>query len=236
MKTLNSHMKKFKPPWQLTVAVIVVITVTVSLAAWQFERAAGKRALEDSAHSGLAAPPLTISVAEKLQPFRRAVAIGRYLPEKQILLDNRVDNRRSGYHVITPLILDDGLAVAVNRGWIESSKRRASPPLPQPPATGYITVHGVLIADEEDAFVLSSQLQEGEVWQKLRLSDYSAAYSLTLASLALLRTGHSATDKLLPVSLRIDFKSTRSTAYAWQWLTFALLAAVFYVILGRRKQ
>ena len=123
-------VKKFRPSWFLTVAAAAVIAATVSLAAWQFDRAAGKRVLEQAARAGLAAAPLKVRAGAKLQPFRRAVAIGRYLPEKQILLDNRVHQRHVGYHVITPFLLDDGLALAVNRGWLVAGKNRATPPVP----------------------------------------------------------------------------------------------------------
>ena len=51
-------VKKFRPSWFLTVAAAAVIAATVSLAAWQFDRAAGKRVLEQAARAGLAAAPL----------------------------------------------------------------------------------------------------------------------------------------------------------------------------------
>ena len=230
-------VKKFRPSWLLTAAALAAIAATASLAAWQFDRAAGKKALEQSARAGLAAAPLRVRAGEELQPFRRAVAIGRYLPNKQILLDNRVHQRRAGYHVITPLLLDDGLALAVNRGWLVAGKNRATPPVPVLPQTGRVTVRGVLTADETGAFVLSPELVEGRVWQKLHLADYGVSYGLTLANLVLLRDdGTGEGEGLSAVSVRVDFKSARSVGYAWQWLTFALLAAVFYVILGRRKR
>ena len=230
-------VKKFRPSWFLTVAAAAVIAATVSLAAWQFDRAAGKRVLEQAARAGLAAAPLKVRAGAKLQPFRRAVAIGRYLPEKQILLDNRVHQRHVGYHVITPFLLDDGLALAVNRGWLVARKNRATPPVPVLPQAGRVTVRGVLKSDETDAFVLSPQLVEGKVWQKLHLAEYGASYELNLSGLVLLRDdGAAENEGLAAVSVRVDFKSARSVGYAWQWLTFALLAAVFYFILGRRKR
>jgi len=40
--------------------------------------------------------------------FRRVIARGRYEPEQQILIDNRVHRGQAGYHVLTPLRLEDG--------------------------------------------------------------------------------------------------------------------------------
>ena len=52
---------------------------------------------------------------------------------------------RAGYQVVTPLRLDDGRVVLVNRGWIAAGATRAEPPREAPPP-GRVVVVGRLNA------------------------------------------------------------------------------------------
>ncbi len=49
---------------------------------------------------------------------------GRYDAGRQILIDNRVHAGRAGYHVVTPLVIEDGRAVLVNRGFVPAGPTR----------------------------------------------------------------------------------------------------------------
>ena len=149
-------------------------------------------------------------------------------------MDNRVRQKQVGYHVITPFALVGGGALAIKRGWLPGTGRREIlPEVPSPPK-GLVTVRGVFYSDEAQAFLLSDDKPDGKVWQWLDMSDYAAQTALPLMSLVLVKEP-SVEDAIPAVSLQTDFKSVRSVGYAWQWLTFAALAVVFYVLLGMRK-
>ena len=90
--------------------------------------------------------------------FQRAVAIGRYQPSGQLLLDNRVHRRRAGYHVVTPLTLADGHAIMVKRGFLADDGHRN--PVSPPPPSGIVTVNGWLYTDDREAFRLPGEKQE----------------------------------------------------------------------------
>ena len=217
--------RKFRPHPALTAAAILLMFCTARLAVWQFDRAGQKAALEDSVRAGLAAAPVFIGKDSELRPYLRATARGEYLPEKEILIDNRVRNKIPGAHVITPLLLEGGGALAVNRGW---TKKGAAYP---PPPAGKTAVRGVLQKDNADAFVLSGQTEDGNLWQNLDLQKYAAAAELPLLPVVLF-----AENGGLPAApVRADYKSAQSTGYAWQWLTFCFLTLVFYIILGFKK-
>ncbi|MBE8158855.1 MAG: SURF1 family protein [Betaproteobacteria bacterium] len=198
----------------------MAVLLTGRLAMWQFDRAEQKAALENSARAALSAAPVSINNGAKLRPYLRAAAIGKYLAEKEILIDNRVHNKTAGVHIITPLLLDGGGAIAVNRGWAKKNE------IPPPPA-GKITVRGVLQKDNADAFTLSAQTEDGNLRQNLDLQKYAAAAELPLLTLVLFTENAPA-----PAPVRTNFKSAQSIGYAWQWLTFCFLAIVFYIILG----
>lgn len=225
-----SHLpaaKHFRPSLLLTVLAALLMLLTARLAVWQFERAEQKAALEQNARQGLLQQPLAAAQDSVLRPHRRGLAVGVYLPSRQILLDNRVLQHIAGRHVITPLQLADGRAVAVNRGWL---KNHAAVPAPPP---GIVTVRGIWQKDQARAFTLSEQTEQDGVWQNLDLQKYAAATGLPMLTLALLAQDGGGT--LIPVPVRIDYKSAQSTIYAWQWLSFCLLTLVFYIVLSFRK-
>ncbi len=218
---------RFRPHPALTIAAIILMLLTARLSVWQFSRAEQKAALEQTAQNGLAATAVEVKQHDNLQPFHRAFAVGDYLPDLQIRIDNRVHNKIAGIHVITPLQLQDGSVVAVNRGWL--AKTATIPP----PPVGLITVQGILLKDQSDAFTLSSQTEQGDLWQNLDLSKYATTINLPLLTLALL--SQDSGSALTLIKPRVNFKSQKSLIYAWQWLTFCFLTFVFYIVLGTRK-
>ena len=55
-----------------------------------------------------------------------------------MLVANRSFNSEPGFHVLTPLRLDDGTGLVVNRGWIPLT----DDPVPPEPTAGTVTVVG----------------------------------------------------------------------------------------------
>ena len=234
----SAKRRHFRPHPALTAAAAVVILLTARLAIWQFDRAEQKAALEQAAHTAINAPPIILNDAMQddsqtaLYPYRRVVASGVFVDGAQIAIDNRVQNRIAGYHLVAPLSLTGGGAIAVNRGFIARHQN-----IPPPPS-GEVTLHGILQKDAADAFVLSPNTEDGMIWQNLNLTKYAAAVNLPLFSLVLQQTPTSdsaAKNNLQPASVRVDYKSARSIGYAWQWISFCALAILFYILLGFRE-
>lgn len=233
--TLSTTLKRFRPHPLLTVAAILLVITTLKLSSWQFSRAAEKSALEQQAKNGMSAAAVTLRVASAttaITPFQRAAVIGAYLRDNDILLDNRIWRGRAGYHVTTPFLLADGGAVMINRGWTASDGRRdILPTIPTP--VGQLTVQGVFYTDNSDAFTLSEKTERGNLRQNLILRDVAKETQLPLMTLILHAENG---DNLQAAPVPTDFKSSRSVVYAWQWLTFALLTVVFYLLLGFKRR
>ena len=223
---------RFRPFLALWTALAVL--ATGGLSAWQFDRAAQKRELERQARAGMASAPIALdAAASPPRRFQRAVLTGRFLAEGVVLIDNRIRGRRPGYDVISPFLLDNGQVAAVNRGWIPAELDRTLPPIPalSPLRT---TIQGIFVSDQSDAVELGGggDLADGKVLQNLKVGEYGALFGLTLrTTLVLAMEGAEA--GLLPPTVIADFRAERSVAYAWQWLTFGLLALVFFILLSR---
>lgn len=213
-----------------SLAALAVAVCAIFLARWQFDRAAQKRALQESFAEAAAAAPLDLTAAAPFDApddfvYRRAVAVGRFIPAGEILIDNRILNRRPGYLVVTPFAIGAGEAAAimVDRGWIAAAADRSRlPPIPKPPS-GEVTVRGVLLPDDEGALELSAQVVAGKVWQNLHLKKYAAETGRRVLPLFL-----RAADSGLPaLPARPRLNPERNAAYAWQWIALAAVAVIF---------
>jgi cytochrome oxidase assembly protein ShyY1 len=122
------------------VLVAVVVITFVSLGFWQLARDDQKQEKVRAAEAAYAAPAPPLE-AGTVVPGDRVEARGTYDPDGEALLRNRVRGDRGGVDVLTPLVLDDGTAVIVDRGWLPGSASTA--PVPPPP-TGEVVVRGIL--------------------------------------------------------------------------------------------
>ena len=233
----GGRMKFRFRPW-LALWTALAVLATGFLAAWQFDRAAQKRVLEESARAGLESAPVKLSPESAPRRFQRAVVAGEFMGVGGVLIDNRIREKRPGYDVATPFILDDGRALIVNRGWVGAKLDRTLPPVSAPPL-GRTTIFGTFIPDQSDALELGDGNREGgSVRQNLKAAELSREWGLVLrTSLVLALDAESAgrTGELTP-TVRADFRSERSVAYAWQWMTFGFLALVFFVLLSRDSE
>lgn len=107
--------------------VILAIGVATRLGIWQLDRNQQRLASVRHTKTVLAMPvldlnsrPLPNDLAS--MEFRQVTATGKYDFVYQVALRNQVRSRMSGTDpglaLLTPLILSDGLAVLVERGWI----------------------------------------------------------------------------------------------------------------------
>ncbi|RJS94332.1 SURF1 family protein [Salinisphaera sp. Q1T1-3] len=142
---------RFSPPWWGIAITALGVVILCLLGNWQIDRAHQKERLQAAQSRARAAGPqpmdLTrVSARDSQSPALkygyRYIAHGRYDPHHQVLLADQVDGTRNGYRVWTPLVLDSGVRVMVDRGWIaKSPDPKAEPPNPGAPQ-GLQTVHG----------------------------------------------------------------------------------------------
>lgn len=141
-----------KPKWIAGhLLVLFVVVLFVNLGLWQLERHRWRSALNQDIAAGLERPPAPLdTLAEGERAYRRVTVSGRYVPDADVLLSPR-NERGPGHHVLTPLRLDAGPVLIVDRGWVPY--RFDTPPVPgAEAATGEVELRGVLLpATEVDA-------------------------------------------------------------------------------------
>jgi cytochrome oxidase assembly protein ShyY1 len=115
-----------RPRWIAGHLLVLVLTVSfVALGFWQLARNHHKQSLVRAARAGYAAPAPDIASTEP-RPGARAQASGTYDDTVVALLRNQVHDGKDGADVLSALVLRDGSAVVVDRGWIAAAGNRSA--------------------------------------------------------------------------------------------------------------
>jgi surfeit locus 1 family protein len=113
--------------WWTTLLVIAGVYVLIQLGFWQldrreqrqdFNRMVAERWREEPFDVNTNSLPTNLTELE----YRRVQAHGTFDYANQILLTNQTRNQAPGAILVTPLVLDDGRAILVARGWIPYSR------------------------------------------------------------------------------------------------------------------
>jgi surfeit locus 1 family protein len=118
---------EFRPGRYPTLAYLLLLPLLLSLAWWQWQRAAEKEGMLLERARGLAigqVQSLNETAPGALHPYGEVVASGHFDRDHYWLQDNRLYHGAPGYHVYALFLLDDGRGVLVNRGWIPVGRDR----------------------------------------------------------------------------------------------------------------
>jgi len=231
---------RFSPGWMPTALTVIFLPLFVWLGLWQLDRAVEKQAQLDAFEALGRLPPVALAGDAQTAPLRhrKVTAGGEYDAGRQYLLDNRILDRRPGYHVLTPLRLAAGKAVLVNRGWIPLGASRQERPDIGIENTR-VTVVGQVHPEPEAGLVLDDAAGAETDWPRLvQRIDFE-------------RMGHELGVPLVPVLVLLDAGQAegyvrkwrpdyvappdKNRAYAAQWFSFAVLLIVLYVGLNTRR-
>jgi surfeit locus 1 family protein len=156
----------FRPRLWPTVFTIPAVLAMLGLGAWQLDRLAWKTALIDSFESRVTqppvAPPATVGDIEAWR-FRHVRATGRFLNDKEIHLTGRPFEGNAGFHVVTPLVVDGGPTVLVNRGWVPMD-RRSPQARPETLPAGTVTVDGIVRQAGQKGYFVPENEPGREIW------------------------------------------------------------------------
>jgi surfeit locus 1 family protein len=229
-----------RPRWiGLTLFAVVVVGVCIRLGLWQLDRLEGRRAFNERYAAGLATPPRPLDDLlgdGDALAYRRAIAVGRYDTEHEVILYGRTLEGQTGNHVLTPLVLADGRAIVVDRGWVPFEMNEPPVVAASPPA-GAVEVEGTLFAPQPGG---AGEIQAGEDRvTTVRTVDVEAIgrdvpYELVGWFLQLRSQTPSSGELPAPAPLP-ELTEGSHLSYAFQWFAFATIAAVGYAILVRRE-
>lgn len=231
---LNPRRFRFAPRPGATILTAVAVVLFASLGNWQLGRAGEKRALAaDFAGGG---PTIEWRQLPPDTPrYQRVTVHGQFDPAHQFLLDNMSHDSVAGLQVLTPLLLDDGSVVIVNRGWVPWGRTRDVLP-------------DVSVGAEPRTVVgRLDDLPKPGIWLKAapatgwpRLAQYPRMEELATALGREVAPRQVLLDPAVPDGYVRDWLVPGTTAdrhlgYAVQWFAFAAVAAAIWLVLSFRK-
>jgi surfeit locus 1 family protein len=228
---------QFRVKFWPTAAAIFFMVVMVMLGNWQLSRAQEKEARQEQLNRLSQQPvislPTTLIKLEDYQ-FRKVEVHGTYVPSHTIYLDNKINQGRAGYQVITPVKLgESSMHVLINRGWVAAGRTRSElPNIPTP--SSRITVSGIANSPTMRTLELSTETVSGQVWENLHLDRYRKTTGLTLQPLVILQE-NDVKDGLVRQWSRPDSGASRNLGYAFQWFSMALAVLILYLVLSVKR-
>ena len=217
---------------------VPAVLVLVALGTWQMARLQWKTALLATIHARLAAAPVELAGVNggwAERDYRRVRARGRFLHDHEMPLLARTFKGQIGRRVITPLVLEDGRAVLVDRGWVPDS--HADPAMrAQGQVGGTVSVEGVLrLPPEPGAFTPDNRPGRGE-WYWLDVAAMARAAGIT-ALPAVIEAGAAPNPGGLPIGgqTRLDIPNNH-LQYALTWYSLAVILSVIAFLLWRRAR
>jgi surfeit locus 1 family protein len=221
------------------IGLAVLVPAFVGLGFWQLDRLDDRRGFNRRLLSRGAHPiaPVVRVAFEPDAAYRRVSAAGTYDTANEIVVGPRSYRGLSGYHVITPLRLDDGRAVVVDRGWVPLQLR--DPPIEEGlPPSGSVAIEGVLVPSEERKR-FGPQEEQGRRESLFRvdiprLQDQLPYEVLPLYLLLERQSPAQPSEHPRPVDLP-SLDEGPHLAYAIQWFLFAIGVVVGAVVIATRR-
>jgi surfeit locus 1 family protein len=222
--------------WVVLLAALLVAGVTARLGFWQLDRAAQKSAIQAGIERQRKLPALreaelprtaTAAAAERHRLVRCA---GRWLAEHTVFLENRVMAGRAGFYVLTPLQLDDGAIVLVQRGWVaRDPTERTRVPAPALPG-GRVAVEGRIALEAARQYELARG-DAGPIRQNLDLEAFARETGLALLPLVVVQEDGATppADGLLRRWPQPAVDVHKNYGYAVQWFALCALVIALYV-------
>jgi surfeit locus 1 family protein len=234
--------------WAVSLAAVLACAGTARLGFWQLDRAAQKTALQAASERQGQLPALTAvdlpagtladrpadspAGAAALAPLwqRRARVEGVWLAAETVYLQNRPMDGRTGLWVLTPLLLDDGRALIVQRGWLPRHAEDRTRIAPYRTPEGRVAVVGRIAASPSRLYELGGG-DGGTIRQNLDLADYAREIRRPLLPLVIVEDGSPANagDGLGRQWPAPVFGVSTHYGYAAQWFGLSALVAVLYV-------
>lgn len=223
--------------WVVTLATLVVALLTARLGFWQLERAAQKTALQAAidARAHLPAIDGAAQLASRsdlatAQHYRTLHLVGHWSSAHTVYLDNRQMQGRPGFLVLTPLILRDGSAVLVQRGWLARDFQDRSRVADVPTPGGMVDLMGRVAPPPGRLFEFRSG-EAGRIRQNIDLDAFARETGLALRPLTM---------QLIDAPVAVDDGLLRDWpaplsgvakhyGYAAQWFALSALIVLLYV-------
>lgn len=221
-----------------TILIVAAALVCIRLGIWQLDRLAQRREFNSHYVAMSTMEPIELPAIGDLEEmeYRKVVADGFFDYSQQVAIRNQYFQGEYGFHLLTPLVLSDGSAVLVDRGWIPYEGNLTRQEWEKYSADGKVKVTGIIrssreradITGKSDPELLPGQ-QELQVWNFPNLSRIQLQTAHPLLPIYIQET-NSINEESYPISIQpvVEISEGPHLGYALQWFTFAGIFLVGY--------
>lgn len=227
------------PRWAAAGVVVILVTgLFVNLGLWQLRRHQERRTTNLVTASRIEAPraPLSDLITgagtdlDSLE-WRRTTVTGVYLPDLEVLVRSAVRDGKAGFSVITPVEMESGDIVLVDRGWVPLEFD--DPPVPAVPPEGSVEIQGwVRLGQQRPAVGAEDPPPPNRVVSRVDPSWFAPLIGREPLDVWVQRSSDDGRLPI-PIAMPITNESGPHLAYAIQWFSFALISVVGFALLVR---
>lgn len=221
-----------------TVMTIPMLIILCLLGNWQVERLNWKLDLTEKLETRYGLPSIAIPTSlddPDDWEYRHVTVSGRFLHLQEMPLYSIGPNGRPGYDLFTPLLIQSGKYVIVNRGWVpEKLKEQVS--RPETIKTGAVQITGVLRKEVRKERFAPENDVERNLWYYGNLQAMAKAQDLAQVFPMFLYADKASAKGEYPIGGRTRLKLINNHLdYAMTWYGLGVVLLVIYVIFNLRK-
>ncbi len=219
-------------------------TLLNELGFWQLNRGKEKRVrIEQLELGGVVAVKSLVGLTNRqIEQFQRVDLLMKLSSEDIILLDNKINNKRPGYHVLN-VAKDEqtGKNILVNRGWLfAGNDRNQLPDISLPAKKWKVNARIYPIQQESISTAKAAIEKHGQVYRLPVLDHQVLAELEKLTGLKLekylLRLDKDSQSALAVNWMWTNMPPEKHLAYAFQWFALALAFLIVSVIVCIKKR
>jgi len=217
----------FRPYPGLTLSCLLLFVVLCGLGSWQLQRLQWKLALIDRVNVHMTASPVSLDQilsmdAEKAQ-YRRVRLTGHFDHSKEAYVFTTDASGAPVYHVLTPLITENGRILMVDRGAVP---KQGLDPLTRRAGNivGQTQLTGVWRVPDAPGFFTPAPDPVHRIWYARDLAGIAAATHLNLAAPVVIEADATPNSGGLPIGGQtvVQFRN-QHLSYAVTWFGLALV-------------
>lgn len=218
-----------------TFITLICVPVLLGLGAWQVQRLHWKRELIATIGERVQQAPVDVSFLDGMYDadYRPAKAEGVFQNDKEIfIIATSLTTGEGGYHVVTPLLLDSGAYLFVDRGWIPFERKDKQFSLPQ----GRVEIDGILRVPSKPSWLQPKNDPDEGNWYNIDLPAMAATDQLGQFLPFVLDAGSSDQDDQYPIGgqTRLTLPNDHFS-YAVTWFSLAIVVVIIYFLSCRIK-
>ena len=214
-----------------------------ALSNWQWSRLQDRQIINQEIQSQISKEPTNVTdlidlgasplALESESQWRTVELTGTWIQSEQVLVRKKSLQSNLGLWVITPLRLNDGVVVMVNRGWTPAANSANDSPVVTDVPTGVVEVLGRVRDIQERTKPAPTDLPQGQVDRIIPLEILDSQQTISNAYVEMTASRPESRSSEISELLAPEVTEGTHRSYAIQWIFFEIMTVIGWIILVR---